>query len=637
MISIFFLIFVLTILYLYEYSKNKPTKFPPGPPRLPLWGNYWFLLREDYYFTHRSTALLAQRYNTNILGLYLRGPTVITCDYESCKEVLTREEFYGRETSLLSLTRSRGVTAGIFFLDGIHWQQQRRFALRHLRDYGFGRRFDRNENFLENDIRDLIEMFTSDPTPKNQDVCRKKGQVLMPDIFFGPLANFSFLMLIGKRLDNEFIRMLMNTSIMIFLRSLDAIGGALAITPWLRYIAPKYFGYDIMWDESARVYDFFQAHIKEHKYNITDDHYMDLIDSYLSQMQKFEQNGEKDTGFTERQLTWTLIDFMFPAPATVGHTLHFLWSYLLKYPKIQYKIQEEIDRVVGRSRLPNLDDRKNMPYTEAVIREVMRMDPVLPLGVPRRTLVNTTLQGHFIPKDTIVIANLYCANHDPKIWNDPNTFKPERFLDNNGHLLKKDLSIQFGGGKRLCVGETFSRHAMFLLLSGLLQNFTFKPTDDTPDPNNKQFGFIYSIPDYWMNAERKPNYKVQVTKPKSLIQLVLAIVKVLQDEVVTKNGATLKEIIDHFEKYYPTDGDVQDQVITAIKTAIALGYIYRNTECKFRVIPFSSKIVNTKLQSSSRKKEICRVEQIFTKPLSIGPTPSDICLDVDDITLENED
>lgn len=95
-----------------------------GPPRIPILGSYWALLKEDYYFSHKSTQILAKRYNTDILGLFLgSAPTIVTFGYDVCKEVLSKEEFLGRNDTILNRGRSSGELLGKkdlgFFFIGI--------------------------------------------------------------------------------------------------------------------------------------------------------------------------------------------------------------------------------------------------------------------------------------------------------------------------------------------------------------------------------------------------------------------------------------------------------------------------------------------------------------------------------------
>lgn len=90
-----------------------------------------------------------------------------------------------------------------------------------------------------------------------------------------------------------------------------------------------------------------------------------------------------------------------------------------------------------------------MPYTEASIRETTRIYPITPLGIPRTCIEDTTLGGYFIPKGTLMLPCFWSAHRDLQVWQNPEKFQPERFLDQDGNLLKKDFSIAFGAGKTL--------------------------------------------------------------------------------------------------------------------------------------------------------------------------------------------
>ncbi|KAB0797119.1 hypothetical protein PPYR_08113 [Photinus pyralis] len=502
MITSIILVILSTLVYIFVYRLSKPKleNFPPGPPSLPIWGGYWFLLLANYNFTHKAVEVLSRRYKSDLVGIMLgRTPTVLVTGHDLVKETLTRQEFIGRIDCYPNRFRSMGDLLGVIFTSGDYWRQQRRFALRQLRDFGFGRRFPTTEQMLESEVRNLIGQISSNPHPDNHDVQQKPGRILLPDLFYGMLSNSMLQMLVGKRFEDKQLRTIARSTLRFF-RNMDTTGRALSITPWIRHVAPEYFGATPTLEENKKIQDFFMTLVEERTKTFSDDHHGDFLDTYISNMQRLGKGGGPSGSFNEMQMIWTAIDFFFPSPNVIGPSLNMLWARLCNHPEVQAKIQTEIEQVVGRARLPNLDDRKNMPYTEAVIRESLRIDPVLPINTARRVLEDTTLGGYSLPKGTCLLISLSSANRDRRVWTDPDVFKPERFLDADGNLLKKDIGLSFGGGKRLCPGETFSRHAMFLVLSGLLQNFTFVPVDGAPDPNGTMYGFICDIPPFWVDA-----------------------------------------------------------------------------------------------------------------------------------------
>lgn len=131
---------------------------------------------------------------------------------------------------------------------------------------------------------------------------------------------------------------------------------------------------------------------------------------------------------------------------------------------MQLRLQEEVNKVVGRHRLPSIEDQLRLPYVMAFIYEVMRLTSFVPLTIPHSTTRETAIMGYVIPKDTVVFVNQWSINHDPDIWPDPETFDPQRFLHPNG-ALNKDLCssvLIFSQGKRRCIGEDLSKLQLFL-------------------------------------------------------------------------------------------------------------------------------------------------------------------------------
>lgn len=131
---------------------------------------------------------------------------------------------------------------------------------------------------------------------------------------------------------------------------------------------------------------------------------------------------------------------------------------------MQVRLQQEVDRVVDRSRVPSIEDQPQLPYVMAFIYEVMRFTSFVPLTIPHSTTTDTSIMGYTLPKNTVIFINQWSINHDPAIWSQPDTFDPSRFLDHRG-ALNKDLTssvLIFSLGKRRCIGEDLSKLQLFL-------------------------------------------------------------------------------------------------------------------------------------------------------------------------------
>ncbi|KAI0319831.1 cytochrome P450, partial [Amylostereum chailletii] len=140
-------------------------------------------------------------------------------------------------------------------------------------------------------------------------------------------------------------------------------------------------------------------------------------------------------GLTTRENAW-LAGFMYAAGAETTSTSMAWWTLaMLVYPETQKRAQEELDAVVGRTRIPTFADLPHLPYIRAMVKETLRWAPVGPVGLPHCSTEDDYYEGYFIPKGTIVMANVWLLNRDPGVYGeDAAHFNPARHLDANGQL-----------------------------------------------------------------------------------------------------------------------------------------------------------------------------------------------------------
>ncbi|XP_060649194.1 probable cytochrome P450 304a1 [Drosophila nasuta] len=511
MLTVFLLaICAFAFIYLsYKYATDRPKGFPPGPPRIPGFGSYLFLLLINYKYLHKAALTLSKWYKSDIIGLHVgKYPVAVIHNAEGVREILNNQAYDGRPALFVGQIRDPGEgVRGIFFQEGVLWKEQRRFILRYLREFGFGRRFEELELIIKEEISDMLDLIRCGPRyPHEHHLVKPGGYRVQLPLFFNPFSvNCHFHIVYNERQSRADMAKLVQLVQMglQFQRASDDYGRLLSIMPWIRYIWPESSGYRKLMQSNQFVHAYFSEFVDRYLATYDQSCERNFVDMYINEMNKCPP---QELGFNREQFIMGLIDFSFPAFTAIGAQLSLMVQYFLLYPEVAKRIQCEIDEVVGCGRLPTLEDRKNMPYTEAVIRENLRIETLVPSDIPHKALVDTQLLGYTIPKGTIIIPSLYAYHLDKSIWKDPENFRPERFLDDAGKLcLKLDVSLPFGAGKRLCAGETFARNMLFLMTAAMLQNFdyTLAPGDSLPDLSKNNNGLIITPPDFWVQLKER--------------------------------------------------------------------------------------------------------------------------------------
>ncbi|XP_065162039.1 probable cytochrome P450 303a1 [Atheta coriaria] len=465
------------ILFNYLYCV-KPRNYPPGPKWLPILGSALSVsrLRKKTGSLAEAMAIFSRKYGP-VLGFKFGQERIVICyGGLAIKEFLNTESLNGRPMGPFYELRTFGRN-GILLTDEQFWVEQRRFILRHLREFGFGKRnmsemIEAEADVMVNHIKHLIG---------NQ----KEISAPMDTMFGIHILNTIWTMLAGTKYNPEDsnLKYLQNILTELF-KNIDMIGTIFSYFPFLIYFAPEYSGYNLYMKTHVPIWKFITQEIEKHKKTHVPGSPRDLIDVYLEMLAA----PEKPASFTDDQLLAICLDLFMAGSETTTKSMSFCMLYLLLNPDVQRKAQTEIDMVVGRDRVPSLNDRPNMPYLEAIVMETLRHFMRRTFGVPHRALKDTHLCGHFIPKDTMVIPTFHGIFEGAEcMWKDPYAFRPERFIV-DGKVKALDMFIPFGMGKRRCLGETLARGNLFIFIGALLQNFDFKvpagckpPTTDTVD------------------------------------------------------------------------------------------------------------------------------------------------------------
>ncbi|KYO34866.1 cytochrome P450 2G1-like [Alligator mississippiensis] len=360
---------------------HKAGKLPPGPTPLPFIGN---LLQVRTDETFKSFMELKEKYGP-VFTVYL-GPrrVVVLCGHEAVKEALVdqAEEFSGRG-ELASIERNFNGF-GVALANGERWKQLRRFSLTTLRNFGMGKRSI--EERIQEEAQYLLE-----------ELRKTKAQPFDPTFYLSrTVSNVISSVVFGSRFDYE------DKQFLALLRMINESFIEMS-TPWAQLYDMYSCIMQYLPGRHNRVYyliedlkDFIAERVRANQATLDLNSPRDFIDCFLIQMEKERKNPNSE--FNLKNLVLTTLNLFFAGTETVSSTLRYGFLFLMRYPKVQEKVHQEIDQVIGRNRIPASEDRMSMPYTDAVIHEIQRLTDIVPMGVPHTVIRDTQFRGYTLPK-----------------------------------------------------------------------------------------------------------------------------------------------------------------------------------------------------------------------------------------------
>ncbi|XP_031168506.1 cytochrome P450 2K1-like [Sander lucioperca] len=449
---------LVLLLFNSSFSSKDKQREPPGPYPLPLLGN---LLQVDLNKLDISLVDLSKKYGpvfTVYLGL---KKVVVLAGYRTVKQALVNhaEEFGDREVTPIFHDFNKGN--GILFTNGDSWKEMRRFALTTLREFGMGKRIS-EEKIIE-ECRYLIEEFEKHKGKafNNAQTVNNATSNIISAIMFGKRFEYKdpvFRAMVKR--DNETIHLTGSASILMY-----------NMFPWLGPFLKNWR--DAMKNVEANREDI-KSLIADLKETLNPEMCRCFVDAFLSRKLNVEESEIKDSHYHDENLVNSVMNLFAAGTDTTGNTLQWCLLFMAKYPHFQDQVQAELSRVVG-SRQVRVEDRMNLPYTDAVIHETQRLASIVPMSIPHKTSRDVTFQGYFIKEGTTVFPLLTSVLHDECEWESPHTFNPSHFLDKEGTFIRRDAFMPFSAGRRVCLGESLARMELFLFFTALLQRFRFTP------------------------------------------------------------------------------------------------------------------------------------------------------------------
>nr|XP_060623361.1 cytochrome P450 2J4-like [Anolis sagrei ordinatus] len=431
--------------------------YPPGPLPLPVIGGLW---RLGIRLSQDTFTKVAECYG-DIYTLWIGHiPMVVLSGYQAVKEGLIdhSDDLADRPVTPFIEAALRG--RGIAFSNGHTWKQQRRFGQMTMRKLGLGKKG--MERQIEEEAHQLAKTFS-----------QAKGQPFDPSVpLTKAVSNVICALVFGHQFSTE------DENLQKMLETLDwglQFGGSFfhalyELFPWLMKHLPGPHKKALA--AMDMVISLVKKEVKNHKEEQSLHEPQDFIDFYLLQIEK--TNDNLYTTYDEENLAECIIEFFGAGTETTAVTLKWAILLMAVHPEIQGKIQKEIEDVFDASCSICYQDRKKLPYTNAVIHEIQRAKYAFLLGVPRQNVKDVTIHGSFIPKGTFIMPDLRSVLLDPKQWETPKEFNPQHFLDKDGKFLAREAFLAFGEGARVCLGEQLARIELFIFFTCLLRSFSFQ-------------------------------------------------------------------------------------------------------------------------------------------------------------------
>ncbi|KYN31157.1 hypothetical protein ALC56_14544 [Trachymyrmex septentrionalis] len=446
---------------LYDGEEPSGLPDPPGPTPWPILGSLHILGRYDV--PYKAFGDLVKAYNSQIIKLKLGSvPCVVINGLENIKEVLILKGHHFD-------SRPNFVRYHLLFcgnkensLAFCNWSDLQKMRREMLRGHTFPRAFTVRYNQLNGIIGDEMEWLINHLTGISGISMHVKPLILhtCANIFFKYLCSRSF-----EYGDDGFSQILENFD-KIFYEVNQ--GYAADFMPFLMPLHQRNMARIATWTHEVR--EFMEKHIigdraTSWKSVIPEVDYVDCLINHM----------KTDA---EPKMTWNMTMFALEDIAgghsAVGNFLVKILGFLATRPHVQKTAQMEIDGIETTSKFIGLENRGNMPYTEAIILEGIRLiaSPI----VPHVANQDSSIAGYKIEKDTFIFLNNYELNMSEELWTSPEEFMPQRFIQ-NGKLLKPEHFLPFGGGRRSCMGYKMVQYISFSTIATLLKNFNILPVE----------------------------------------------------------------------------------------------------------------------------------------------------------------
>ncbi|KAL9457237.1 hypothetical protein AB3S75_006308 [Citrus x aurantiifolia] len=482
------LLFFLVLVRHWKVSKGQGN-FPPGPKPLPIIGNLHQLARHE--LPHHAITGLSKQYGP-VMKLQLGQVfSVVISSAEAAKEVFKTNElkFTGKPELYVAGILSYDHQSLIFSPYNDYCKQVRKIAALELLS---SKRVQSFRSIREEEMWNLVQFISS-----------SQGHAInLGEKFYSMTNDLIARAAFGsKRKDGQnFITVLEETmslaggfDIFDVYPSLEFLSSITGVKARVLSIHKKM---DKILEEILT-----EHRLKRNGNHVEADDQEDIVDTLLS----YEEDNKNKFHLTINQIKAIILDIFAAGSETSATSIEWAMSEMIKNPGVMKKAQEEVrEACKGKSKIEE-PDIQNLDYLKAIIKETFRLHPPAPLSF-RESIESGEINGYTVPARAKIFINIYAIGRDPAIWEDPESFKPERFEGSSVDFKGNHFELlPFGSGRRICPGIGFATASIELALAQLLYHFDWKL------PNGTKLEDLDMTEKFVLAARKKTNLNVIAT------------------------------------------------------------------------------------------------------------------------------
>uniref|UniRef100_A0A0N4ZSX4 Cytochrome P450 n=1 Tax=Parastrongyloides trichosuri TaxID=131310 RepID=A0A0N4ZSX4_PARTI len=474
---------LIIVLFLFNNFYWKRRHLPDGPVPLPFLGNMLEIVKNPPGY---KAFLKWKKEYGDIYTFWFGSQHVIAvCDYDIMMSLFVKdgENFSGRNTfPLMNEDFRGGNNYGLLVSEGWQWKEQRRFTIHTFRNFGMGK------NIMEERIlNEIIYLFFEITEEKNMNniFLMRKIDFCVSSIINNLLFGYRFE---GGANSDEYVELKMLMDNHTKLMSSSIVAALLSGPRFMKHLPIFNKAYKTIISNKDKMFAFIDKQIENNIKNIDNlTEPTNFVEAYLKKMYSLQNN---DSSFSMMQLKNVIMDLRTAGTDTTSNTIVWGIAYILHNMDVQKKLHDEFDKVINSDRLITLKDKDKLIYTNAVINETQRMANLIPQNVLHKAYNKTVINGISIPAGSCIIPQISVLLYDEKIFPDPFTFNPDRWIDENKNLKKIEQFIPFSLGKRQCLGEGLAKMELYLIMANLYNQYSINIPESGKLPSlHKQMSF----------------------------------------------------------------------------------------------------------------------------------------------------